>query len=153
MSYQSFRIPTHQADLDLTVSVAQGDPYEIAGSFASGDDAADKETVNGIYERLNAGDVWAWATVTVTAEYLDQDMAIAGIDQIRVDDVITGCNYRDLDDFWKSNGDYAFDMLATVLTELKERLGAVYPDSLEAYQQQVFNYFLNVRECDPPDLG
>lgn len=43
--------------------------YPIEGHFATGDDAADRELLGEIRFRLANGDVWAWASVKITATY------------------------------------------------------------------------------------
>ncbi len=57
----------------FTVSVyAEQDCTPVRGNaLASGDSAEDKRCEDEILARLESGDIWAWASVTVRVEYND----------------------------------------------------------------------------------
>lgn len=61
--------------------------------IASGDEKLDKKVEDEIIRRLDNGDVWAWATVTVTAQWKGlEGLAYLG-----------GCSYASEDDFKKES--------------------------------------------------
>jgi hypothetical protein len=92
----------------VTFSIAiEEDDVEIEGSFASGDDKADKELVESIRRRLRNGDTWAWACVIVTATWKGWTGR----------DTLGACSYDSEEDF-KQPGGYFDDMKATALAEL-----------------------------------
>ena len=68
-------------------------------ALASGDDAADREYEDEILARLDAGDVWAWAAVTVIAE----------VDGFEGRDRLGCCSYASEAHF-RSPGGYFDDM-------------------------------------------
>lgn len=76
-------------------------------AMASGDDAADREYEDEIIRRLDAGDVWAWCTVKVTARF----GAFEGVSYLGC------CNYRDEEDFTQPGG-YFEDMEAEAFDAL-----------------------------------
>lgn len=78
---------------------------------ASGHDAFDKKVEDEILARLRDGDVWAWASVTVTASlYGLEEHAYLGC-----------CSYESAEDFVKSS-DYYPDMVAEVKGRLLETI-------------------------------
>jgi len=84
-----------QYRFDLIVEYEQ---IPVRGNaMASGDDAADKAYEDEIIERLERGDVWAWAAVEVRCTHIPSG--------IHASDYLGGCSYRDEEDF-KANGDY-----------------------------------------------
>jgi len=93
-------------------------------ALASGDDAEDKAYEDAILERLDAGDVWAWAQVEVRASYADVDGA----------DYLGACSYEDEDDFRQPGGYFddmrerALDQLALELETAWKDIGAVLED-------------------------
>ena len=89
----------------------QQDDQQIAGSFSSGDDEFDRKTVADILRRLDNGDVWAWADVTVVARY----------ENWKGYDYLSGCCYEDEDDFRRNSG-YFEDMCKTALKDLNDQL-------------------------------
>jgi len=71
------------------IEVEQDDIPVRGNALASGDDMLDRETEAEIIRRLNQGDVWAWATVSV----------IASCEGFEARAVIGGCSYADEADF------------------------------------------------------
>jgi hypothetical protein len=90
--------------------IEQDDTPVRGNAMASGDDAADKEAEGAILERLDAGDVWAWAFVTVEAQ----------VDEFTAVDTLGGCCYRDTADF--INGPYYADMKSEARRALGDTL-------------------------------
>jgi hypothetical protein len=83
------------------------------GHFASGDDAADKETVAWIREQAE-WNVWAWCVVKVTATHPD-------IEDLEGVDYLGGCSYNDEADF-KTPGGYFADMCDRAADDLEAKL-------------------------------
>ena len=76
---------------------AEQDDIEVRGNaMASGDDEADKKYEDEIIDRLDRGDVWAWAAVTVIAEY----------EGFKGWDHLGGNTYNDERDFVRNSGYY-----------------------------------------------
>lgn len=96
---------------------AEFDYIPIRGNaLVSGDDELDRKVEDELIERVGNGDVWAWASVKVTA-------SIPGIDLEGVD-YLGGCSYRDEEDF-KQDGYYE-DMKAQALEDLEKQIQAVF---------------------------
>ena len=80
--------------------IAEQDDCEVRGNaLASGDDAADRECEDTIIERLNNGDVWAWASVAVKVSHPAWP-EIEGVDYLGC------CSYADEADFTAYDGYY-----------------------------------------------
>jgi len=86
--------------------IEQDDLSVRGNALASGDDAQDRACEDEILERLEAGDVWAWASVEVRASF----------DGFEASDYLGGCSYRDTADFLA--GGYYEDMKAEALASL-----------------------------------
>ena len=84
---------------------------------ASGDEAFDQEMEHSILSRLETGDVWAWAMVTVTVSW----------GPFSASDHLGCCSYADEEDFSQPGG-YLDDMVDEALTELNKLI-------LDAYRQ------------------
>ena len=70
------------------------DELPVRGNaLASGDDAEDKPCEDEIIERLENGDVWAWANVNVEASVYIEGQHFQG------DDWLGGCSYANTADF------------------------------------------------------
>lgn len=94
---------------------AEFDDLQVRGNcVASGDDEYDKKVEDEIIRRLENEDVWAWASVKVTASW----NGIEGVDYLG------GCSYRDEEDF-KTPGGYWEDMKAQALEDLKTNIRAM----------------------------
>ena len=91
---------------------AEFDDLPVRGNaMASGDDAFDREVEDGVLARLDAGDVWAWASVEVTAEW----------EGVTGRDYLGACSYASEDDFCASGG-YFEDMKAGALADLNAQV-------------------------------
>lgn len=96
----------------------QQDEIDVRGNaLASGDDAEDQAAEDAILARLNDGDVWAWAVVTVRAKLVVDGVTFVGMD------MLGGCSYADEADF-RTPGGYYDDMRQQALDDLKARLVA-----------------------------
>lgn len=95
---------------DITIE-AQQDELEVRGNaLASGDDAEDTRTEDEIIARLDSGDVWAWATVKVTATWSGFEGS----------DTLGACSYESEENF-KADGHYT-DMVSAALEELAQAI-------------------------------
>ena len=84
---------------------------------ASGDDDFDREVEHNILSRIQQGDTWAWAAVTVTASW----------GPFSASDHLGCCSYANEEDF-RQPGGYFDDMVAQAIEDLN-RL------ALDAYRQ------------------
>ena len=90
----------------------------VAGNaIASGDDAFDRQIEDEILARLEQGDIWAWAAVTVTVSW----------GPFSASDHLGCCSYAAEGDFRQSGG-YFDDMVDQALEELNTII-------LDAYRQ------------------
>lgn len=87
----------------------------VRGSFASGDDASDKEDEDRILARLDVGDVWAWAYVVVEARATIRGRTFVGSDGLG------GCSYASEEDFRRPGGCFD-DMKRAALADLKAEI-------------------------------
>ena len=78
-------------------------------AIASGDDDYDRRTEERIQERLDSGDVWAWASVTVKGTWRG----------LTAKDHLGCCNYRNEKDFRRDV--YYDDMRDAVISDLVEQ--------------------------------
>lgn len=114
---------------DLTVDdvrievIAEQDDGQVRGSFASGDQELDRRTEDEILRRLEAGDVWAWADVTVRATW----GTMSG------EDNLCGCSYANEAAF-REEGGYFGDMVQRALDDLNGKVRSFRQalDSLQA---------------------
>lgn len=103
----------HEDEVEFKLEVEQEDDIPVRGNvLASGDDKQDKEAEDEIIARLESGDVWAWACVTVTAKWKNFE----GFDTLGC------CSYTDEADF--KEGDYYQDMKVSALKELNKNIAA-----------------------------
>lgn len=77
-------------------------------AISTGDDDEDKSHEDWIIERLDSGDVWAWAMVTVRGRW----------NGLSAETYLGCCCYKDELDF-RAPGGYFQDMQAEVLDELQ----------------------------------
>lgn len=85
--------------------------------FDSGDTKADAALRQDIYRRIERGDVWAWAIVTVTASVEVNEQEFEGSDSL------CACSY-DNEDAFRQPGGYFDDMKRAALAGLCESLKA-----------------------------
>ncbi|GAG86978.1 unnamed protein product, partial [marine sediment metagenome] len=87
------------ADVAFVLTIEPEDIPVRGNAMASGDEEVDRRVEDGIIERLDQGDLWAWCSVKVTATLLD-DTDLEGADYLG------GCSYRDEEDFCQDGGYY-----------------------------------------------
>ena len=104
---------------EVTVRLqAEPEFVQVEGNAsASGEDAFDREVEQGILSRLEQGDVWAWAAVTVTVSW----------GPFSASDCLGCCSYADEEDFRQPDG-YFDDMVDQAIEELNKTV-------LDAYRQ------------------
>lgn len=113
----SSHITTTWKDQVVYAIEAEFDDIPIRGNaLMSGDDELDRKVEDELIERVEDGDVWAWASVKVTA-------SIPGIELEGVD-YLGGCSYKDEEGF--KVGGYYEDMKAETLADLERQLEAVF---------------------------
>jgi hypothetical protein len=111
MEREDMKMKFNEKDVTYTLE-ADFDDLEVRGNaIASGDDAYDKKVEDEIIARLENGDVWAWATIKVTAEW----NGLEGVNYLGA------CCYKDEKDF-KQPGGYYDDMKAEALADLKQTI-------------------------------
>lgn len=109
------------AEVEFEVTAEPDDVPVRGNALASGDDELDRECEDEILERLDRGDAWAWARVTVTAAW----------NGFRGHAHLGGCSYRDETEFCQPDGYYpqlcqeALDDLNNVIGEHANRLAAL----------------------------
>jgi hypothetical protein len=102
-------------EVTFTLTAEYEDIPVRGNALACGDDAEDKACEDEIIARLDRGDVWAWAYVTVTARWRDwKGSATLG-----------ACSCTDEDDF-RTPGGYYDDMCAEALAELNVRVQTAF---------------------------
>lgn len=107
------KLPTIE-QVKFTLEAEQDDIPVRGNAMASGDEEVDKRYEDEIIERLNNGDVWAWASVCVKAEW-------RGIEGTAY---LGGCCYKDEDDF-KKEGIYYDGMKQDAYDELIGKIKAL----------------------------
>src|SRR6478609_5443445 len=104
-----------KSECNITVTAEPCDISIRGNVMASGDDAYDKECEDDIIKRLEDGNVWAWATVTVKASWCGYN----GFDHLG------GCSYKDEEDFIK-NDYYCDDMVTAAVDDLNKKIAKIY---------------------------
>lgn len=92
------------------IEIEQDDIPVRGNAIASGDNSTDKAVEDGIIERLDNGDTWAWCSVCVVAE--------AGGTEGRA--YLAACSYKDEEDF--RSGGYYEQMQEEAKEDLMEQL-------------------------------
>ena len=101
MNYQEMSIEELERHHDIRV-IAKQDEIPVRGNaLASGNDEEDRKYEDEILERLDSGDVWAWANVEVEVTLPDGRKGSA---------YLGCCNYEDEQGF-KQDGGYYRDMI------------------------------------------
>lgn len=119
MSTTNIQIP--EDEVTYTLDVQPEDIPVRGNALASGDDEEDRRAEDEIIERLEAGDVWAWASVVVRAEW----NGFVGRDYLG------GCSYANEDDF-KAPGGYYDDMKQQALDDLHREVRSALERALPA---------------------
>ena len=109
---RSFRLPHAICvdDIVPTLTVLQDDTPVRGNALASGDDTEDRKAEDEIIARLNDGDEWAWALVTVSVSAL----GFTGTD------TLGACTYANEHAF--RVGDYFRDMVKNAANDLAQQL-------------------------------
>jgi hypothetical protein len=103
-----------EKDVLFTLS-AEVDDAEVDGHFATDDAEADAKMVADIKERLRNGEVWAWACVTMTANWEGCLTASTSLGC---------CSYENEEDFKKD--DYFPDMKQELLDDLNKQAEGMF---------------------------
>jgi hypothetical protein len=111
------------------ISVQQDEIPVRGNALASGDDAADRAAEDAILARLDSGDVWAWAHVTVTAVWTSGP---APSHRFAERSTLGGCSYRDEAEFCGPGG-YFDDMKTDALDNLNKAI-ARYAEAIAPLQ-------------------
>ena len=96
----------------IVVEICEEDTRIRGNAVASGDDAEDKEIEDKIIEDLENGNLWAWASVRVTAS----------LEAFEASDYLGCCSYRNTEDFLA--GGYFEDMRGLAFEDLKKQIAA-----------------------------
>lgn len=88
------KIDSLVASAEITLTVEYDDTPLRGNAMASDDADFDKQVEDEILERLDSGDVWAWAHVRVTAS-----VEIDGYGTVEASASLGGCNYLSEQDF------------------------------------------------------
>jgi hypothetical protein len=94
---------------EISIIAVQDDLQVRGNAIASGDPKYDQEVENEILERLEQGDIWAWAAIEVRAECRGLSASA----------YLGACCYQSEDDF-KNAGDYYPDLVTEATTELAD---------------------------------
>ncbi len=97
-------------DPEITVHATRDDIPVRGNAMASGDDAADRACEDRILARLDGGDIWAWASVEIRAEFRG----------LSASTYLGTCSYASEDDFKASA--YYPDMVADATEDLRGQL-------------------------------
>lgn len=103
-----------KASVEYEIFVRQDDTPVRGNAMASGDEDYDREIEDEIINRLDNGDVWAWATIEVRA-------TVPGIPGVSGSDYLGNCTYANQAEFEKP-GCYYDDMKAVALVSLLESI-------------------------------
>jgi hypothetical protein len=106
------KLPTIE-QVEFTLEAEQDDMPVRGMAMASGDDAVDKKVEDEIIDRLDGGDVWAWASVSMTARWKGME----GVNYLGC------CSYADEEDFKKDG--YYKDMKAEAFADLLNNINAL----------------------------
>lgn len=106
--------------IHLRLTIEPDDTPVEGNAMASGDDAADAEYEQAIIKRLEDGDAWAWASVTVRASF----KTLEGFDGLG------SCCYPGFDEFAACDG-YLPDMVEYAIDELIKNAKTARADSVE----------------------
>lgn len=121
------KLPTME-EVNFEIIVTNED-LEIRGNaIASGDDDVDKKVEDELIERVNNGEVWAWASVEVCASWRG----------FKASDYLGACSYQDEKGF-KEDG-YYDDMKATAFEELTKQI--------EALEDKPVNHFFEMLDLE-----
>lgn len=101
-------------EIDFSLIVEQDFIGVRGNAIASGDEQFDKQYEDGILDRLDSGDEWAWAMVEIRGTW----------NGISASDYLGGCTYDDEQDFIENSG-YYDDMREAVRAEIQKQVEAI----------------------------
>lgn len=102
-------------DIHIRVTAYPEDIPVKGNALCSGDEDFDQQVEAEILERLEQDDVWAWATVCVSAEW----------EGLKETEYLGCCCYANEEEF-RQEGGYFDDMVQEALTNLNLRLRSLY---------------------------
>jgi hypothetical protein len=102
-------------EIEYRLYATQDDLQVRGNALVSGDDDDDRQAEDEIIERLESGDVWAWASVKVEAVIEVDGEEITG------EDYLGACSYADYRDFIEPGG-YYDDMKVEAKNDLRQTL-------------------------------
>lgn len=102
-------------EIQICVTVLPEEIPVKGNAMCSGDEDFDHQVESEILERLEQDDVWAWATVCVTAEW----------EGLKEAEYLGCCCYANEEEF-RQEGGYFDDMVHEALTNLNLRLRGIY---------------------------
>ena len=133
-------IKEKETTYNVRIIATQDDTRVRGNALASGDEEEDRRYEDMILERLNAGDVWAWAQVEVQASLPDGRTGSA---------YLGGCSYDDENNF--KEGGYYEDLIAEALINA-ERLEAPCIDADRKFLEDLLSFVLfTYRRTDMDD--
>jgi len=107
--------PIYRDEAKICIRAEPDDLPVRENAMVSGYDAFDREVEDGILARLDDGDAWAWAAVTVTVTW----------GAFTASDHLGACSYADERDF-RQPGGYYDDMVEKALAELNLAIQSLY---------------------------
>jgi hypothetical protein len=110
------RLETIRKQSRIEVFAEQDDIPVRGNAMASGDDELDRKTEDWILRRLDSGDVWAWAAVTVRVTWKG----------ISCEDHLGACSYDDEADFRQEGGGYFGSMVDICVAEIEKTAEAIH---------------------------
>ena len=99
-------------DVELVLECLPED-LQIEGNASAIDPETDRQTVEWIKSKLEAGNEWAWCMVKVTARW----------NGLEASDSLGACSYKNEEEF--KQGGYYEDMVQNVLDELQRQAEAI----------------------------
>jgi hypothetical protein len=123
-------IKEKETTYNVRIIATQDDTRVRGNALASGDEEEDRRYEDMILERLDAGDVWAWAQVEVQASLPDGRTGSA---------YLGGCSYDDENNF--KEGGYYEDLIAEALIDA-ERLEAPCIDADRKLMEDLLSFVL-----------
>jgi hypothetical protein len=131
-------IKEKETTYNVRIIATQDDTRVRGNALASGDEEEDRRYEDMILERLDAGDVWAWAQVEVQASLPDGRTGSA---------YLGGCSYDDENNF--KEGGYYEDLIAEALIDA-ERLEAPCIDADRKFLEDLLSFVVFV--CRRTDI-
>lgn len=119
-----------EQEVEFTIEIEEEDIPLVGGNppaFDSGDKEADAQLVRDIQRRLENGDLWAWCTVKVVAEWRE----------FRGSNYLGACSYDNATDF--KQGGYYEDMCREALDDLNATIVGQF-ENMECLIEQQPNY-------------